>query len=353
MAINAKVIKNALKEALAEHNEAGIEALVFPPLKKQSSGASSAVLTQDVIDSLVRYKKHERAKDGTIQTYQKNLGRFARQFPVLPLETETVLSYLEQFNGKTGRYRRNQHDFLNMLYKHATRFFDIANNPLDNLGRPRITRTPIRTLTLKQVGEVDSVVLTTREKAVWELTVGHGWRQVEVRRITAGDVRAVDNGVIWCRGKEREEFTPVLPETLKLLLELSENLKDDETIIRSKIKQRGTTQPLGRSGISQLIQGFLGRSNVKYTGHDLRRTFCTLVREASGDELLAMRLARDKIPGVNDRYINVQPHQLRESLLRHSPVRLISKDPAGESLVETGESRTPRPEETVQNLLQV
>jgi len=87
-------------------------------------------------------------------------------------------------------------------------------------------------------------------------------------------------------------------------------------------------------------------------GHDLRRTFCTLAREASGDEFLAMRLARDKIPGVNDRYINAHPDKLRESLLRYSPLRLIKQVQTGENLVETGESRTPRPEGAAQNMLQ-
>jgi len=65
-----------------------------------------------------------------------------------------------------------------------------------------------------------------------------------------------------------------------------------------------------------------------------------------------MRLARDIIPGVNDRYINADPAKLRESLLKYSPIRLIRHEQAGESLVETGESRTPRPEEATQNMLQ-
>ncbi len=76
----------------------------------------------------------------------------------------------------------------------------------------------------------------------------------------------------------------------------------------------------------QLIQRFINRSGTEYQGHDLRRTFCTLVREASGDEFLAMRLARDKIPGVNDRYINTRPVKLRESLMRYSPLRLIRQN---------------------------
>ena len=81
-----------------------------------------------------------------------------------------------------------------------------------------------------------------------------------------------------------------------------------------------------------------------------------MVREASGDEFLAMRLIRDKIPGQNDRYLRVTPVKLGEALERYSPLRLIQTvSPAGETgecVVETGESRTPRPEEAVQDILQ-
>ena len=37
------------------------------------------------------------------------------------------------------------------------------------------------------------------------------WRQVEVRRVTAGDARKIKDGLIWVHGKEREEFTPYPP----------------------------------------------------------------------------------------------------------------------------------------------
>ncbi len=69
------------------------------------------------------------------------------------------------------------------------------------------------------------------------------------------------------------------------------------------------------------------------TGHDLRRTFSTMVEKASGSADLAMSLLRDKTRGLNDRYINYSMDRLREALEKHSPLRLIF-------LVETGESRT-------------
>ena len=72
------------------------------------------------------------------------------------------------------------------------------------------------------------------------------------------------------------------------------------------------------------------------TGHDLRRTFATMVRHASGDEFLAIRLIRDKVPGQSDRYINIPQNELRDALLKYSPLRLIHKK-------ETGSGPKPEP----------
>lgn len=71
-----------------------------------------------------------------------------------------------------------------------------------------------------------------------------------------------------------------------------------------KQKRHGRRAPLGEDGISQLIERVLARAGMQgFTGHDLRRTFATLVTMASCDEFLAMRLIRDSVPGQGDRYV--------------------------------------------------
>ncbi len=87
-----------------------------------------------------------------------------------------------------------------------------------------------------------------------------------------------------------------------------------------------------------------------------------MVREASHDEFLAMRLLRDRIPGQNERYLAVTSAMLREALEQYSPLRLIKNvspaeqkreclEETGECLVETGESRTLNPYQLVLRLL--
>jgi integrase len=109
-------------------------------------------------------------------------------------------------------------------------------------------------------------------------------------------------------------------------------LADDKPVIRSRRRRAGKTQPLGEDGIRDLIKELFGRCGIHYQGHDLRHTFCTLIMEAGGDDFLAMRLACDKIPGVNDRYINTSPVNLGESLKKNSPVKLIRHEQTGEAL---------------------
>jgi len=78
--------------------------------------------------------------------------------------------------------------------------------------------------------------------------------------------------------------------------------------------------------MSQLIARLFTRAGIKgFTGHDLRRTFATLVKTASRDEFLAMRLIRDRVPGLSQRYISYPMDQLVEALQKYSPIRQLSQ----------------------------
>jgi integrase len=277
---------------------------------------------------------------------------------------------------------------LNILYVHATRTFGLLNNPVAELERPIITRKPVKILSLEHIRALDQTPEDLQERTTLDLLEGHGWRQIEVRRMQARDVAAIDHQLILCHGKEREEIAPLLPETVDRLREMARDLAPDDFLFVARQTRHGRRAPLGEDGMSQLIARLLARAGIKgFTGHDLRRTFATLVTAASHDEFLAMRLIRDRVPGLSDRYIRYPMDQLVEALEKYSPIRQVADDLLNgnsavadnqkvstdvkssrlrrrrrpsklmwlrllKNLVETGESRTPRPEEAVQNLLQ-
>jgi integrase len=286
----------------------------------------SKICTMDVVNSLLKVKKNKRVKESTINTYKKRLMLFAQRFSFLPENHEAIMDYLSSFNGESGRHRLNHQDLLNMLYEHAVRHFGLLKNPVAELERPLITHKPVKTISLEQLQRLDQAPKTFLERTALDLLIYHGWRQIELRRVQAKDAVAIEQNLILCRGKEREELAPLLKETVERLKKLIENLGPDDFIFSSQRTRNGSRQPLGEKGMSKLVSRLFSRAGIKgFTGHDLRRTFTTLVMSASHDEFLAMRLIRDRVPGVGDRYIRYPMHQLVEALEKYSPIRQLEE----------------------------
>ena len=329
----------------------------------------STIPTEAVIASLLKVKKNKGVKESTLNTYEKHWGLFRQRFAFLPENPEAIMDYLSRFNGASGRHRRNHQDLLNMLYVHATRRFGLKYNPVAELERPLVTHKPVKTLSLEQLRALNPTPEDLMERTALDLLSGHGWRQIEVRRVQAKDVAAIDKLLILCHGKERDELAPVLPETVDRLREMARDLQPDDYLFVARQKRHGRRAPLGEDGMSQLIGRLFNRAGLKgFTGHDLRRTFATLVTAASRDEFLAMRLMRDTVPGQSNRYIRYPLDQLVEALQKYSPLRQAGEIPtsvhaeAGENnltpiakdspVSETGESLNTTPDEREKGLVE-
>ena len=123
--------------------------------------------------------------------------------------------------------------------------------------------------------------------------------------------------MILCHGKQREGPIVILPETADLLRGLAQVLDDDAQVIQEK---RGRDERFGSTGMSNLVNGAFARAGLTgFTGHNLRDTFATLVTEQS-DSVTAMKLMRDRVPGVAPLYIKWDLPALLERL---SPLRQL------------------------------
>ena len=209
---------------------------------------------------------------------------------------------------------------LARLYRHAQDVFGFPVNPLKGVASPIVRSSPVHVMSLEEAAALYATVQHDIERAILDLALGHGWRQVEIRRVTAGDVRSIRAGMIFCRGKEREELTPLLPETARLLTQLAADRDDTLPVIRARREYGGGQDGLSGYAVRKILGDLAKRAGLRFKGHDLRRTFATLVTEASGDEALAMRLIRDVVPGVSNRYIK---RNLIAALEKYSPLRLI------------------------------
>ena len=314
----------------------GHATLILETSPAEEAQGEDNLLTSQVIESSFKELAHANAKPSTVKTYTNCWGRFAEVFEELPSDRDTIMAYLARFDGASGRYRLNNQDNIHLLYKHALERGWTSRDPMNGMKRPNVKLQQPRSLDLVQVKKLMALEHTPRELAVLHLLVGHGWRQHELLEIKARDVRSMERGWIWCYGKEREEFAPILPETAALLLSLIDDLEDDEQVIGSV---RGRHERFGSGGLRVMVKRLLAQAGLTgFTGHNMRDTFATLVERNAGDLTVSMALIRDKVPGVASRYVT---RDLPSLLENHSPLRQIG----GEHSPVLAERRVPGPED--------
>ena len=315
---------------------AGHATLILETSPAEEAQGEDHLLTSQVMESKFKELAHANAKPSTVKTYTNCWGRFAEVFEELPTDRDTIMAYLARFDGASGRYRLNNQDNIHLLYKHALERGWTSRDPMNGMKRPNVKLQQPRSLDLVQVKKLMALEHTPRELAVLHLLVGHGWRQHELLEIKARDVRSMERGWIWCYGKEREEFAPILPETAALLLSLIDDLEDDEQVIGSV---RGRHERFGSGGLRVMVKRLLAQAGLTgFTGHNMRDTFATLVERKAGDLTVSMALIRDKVPGVASRYVT---RDLPSLLENHSPLRQIG----GEHSPGLAERRVPGPED--------
>ncbi len=310
-----------MDEEKAEYLAPALELLRENGWKVVPVEKENRISTAEVVKSLFEQKK---MKGTDLSTYKKRFPKIIDRFPYIPSSRDEVFEFLGEFDGETGRYRQTYFDYLNMIFRHAVAFFGLVRNPLEGVERPVIDHKPVRTLSLDEVETIYKAPETITEKAALEILLGYGWRQIEARRITAGDVKKANNATIQVWGKERNELTPILPETLELLMELTVGLTDNESILRSTRIRNGGTVGLGEDGMSQLLDRLFSRSGIEYQGHDLRRTFAQIAVDGDCDEFVVERLLRHKIPGTGNRYFRYPMSKLVRALSIYSPIRIAT-----------------------------
>jgi integrase len=103
------------------------------------------------------------------------------------------------------------------------------------------------------------------------------------------------------------EFSLAFAQTAALPRQLSEGRKPAGHVFVAQLTNSGAKQPLGEDGMSAILRRLFERVGIEgITGYDLRRTFAT--------EFLVMRLIRDVVTGVSNRYINCTMARLVEGL---------------------------------------
>jgi len=314
-----------------------VQPIVIPPLQEEQIRIGnevrdeSCIPTSEAIDLFFELKADSGLKDSTEKTNRKRLRPFAAMFTFLPLDDDTIRKqFLKRYSNLSPRYWRNIYDVLVDFYKTIGPRYCLPCNPMDKIRRPRLngTERPSHPLKSEWLPQLFKAVNTKNELLVLQIELGAGWRPSEFRAIEAIDVREAlyrEDPLILVHGKQRPELTPVLPETLERLSQLTlPHLGDHERVIKNKHRQ-----PMGEKAHTDLIYGLYKRAGIPtglhsgFIPYDLRDTFGSLALRWSRDYWLTERLMRHDMPGEGKKYFQYPLDQLCEALQQFSPVRRI------------------------------
>jgi len=291
----------------------------------ESDVPPAALQTQEAAEHFLQSRAGTIAEESLV-SYRHTLMIFAKHCPQLPTKPEELESYFARFLER--RSAASAYSPIKQLYEFASQRYGLPN-AMKSVKRARFKEKEPYSFTLDEAKTVLNTCRNDRELGLIHLYLGHGLRLEEGCRTNIGDIL---DGQMVVRGKERQEFIPLLPETNEILLRLASGRSSKQPIFTSHQGRRLCHKEtynvvkaiLRRAGVTE------GKDGQRIATHTLRKTFATLATHAGCNDRVVKRLLRHKTADVTSLYISMPMDVLRNYLERYSPIRLLNGQPKDE-----------------------
>ncbi len=293
----------------------------------ESDVPAPVVQTRDVVEHFLQSRRGTVAEE-SLTSYRHTLSAFAKHCQILPTKPEELETYFARF--KERRSAAAAYSPIKQLYDFASeRERYGVPNAMKSVKRARYKEKEPYSFTLDEARAVVDACRNDRELGQIHLYLGHGLRLEEGCRTNIGDIL---DGQMVVRGKERQEFISLLPETKEILLRLANGRSSKEPIFTSHQGHRLCHKEtynvvkaiLKRAGVTE------GKEGQRIATHALRKTFGTLATHAGCNDRVVKKLLRHKTADVTSLYISMPMDVLRANLERYSPIRLLNGQPKEE-----------------------
>lgn len=279
---------------------------------KDSSPSPQSVSTEEVVGKFLASKRAKNLAKASIDTYTQDYKPFIRKFPSPPTTPEEIEGYLEGFPPAS---RLQQYNRLKALYRFASKRCSLPNPMLD-IEKPTVKEKPQRVLFPEDAKKVEANLKNDKERAIFALGYGMGWRSKEIRFANCGDIGpdsvVVPSTVV--KGKERDEPVTLPPEVREALLPLLNGRSPDSPLICG---QRGR---LTKNGVWAIVRKMLLRVGIQGSPHCLRHGYGTALAMQGCDAHTIMRLMRHKDISQAIIYIHLTDAHLAEKQRQFCPL---------------------------------
>ena len=264
------------------------------------------------------YIEQKDLKQSTAHDYRKKARQgFVDWFgkPVHTITEEMILKRHKELSSTSATTRDNKFRVLRLVMQYAVATRVIKDSPVDVLKRIKLWSKPIRK---KRIIPADRLAewynatleLENRNTKVFLLLLIHtGLRTGEALALQWADIDFHADTMLIRDPKNKNDFTAFIPRQLKpILREQQAETGHLHYLFASHSKTGYMSAP--KKPISTLIE----RTGIKFSPHDLRRTFSTIAEAVAIPETLIRRLLNhttDK--NVTTGYIRTEADTLRQA----------------------------------------
>ncbi len=300
------------------------------------SSTQGSAMTKDIDSFLNAISVEKGFSENTVAAYHNDLYQFVhfitQQAPRLGkqaswemVDRSLLLSYiinLKQRNYSSTTVARKTaavKSLLHFLFKEKI----IKNDPTENLGAPKVSKSLPKPLTIYEVRQLleQPSKLTSRESkrdtAMLEMLYASGMRVSELVSLNLNDVN-MDAGFVRCLGKgDKERIIPIHQEAIKALKNYIENVRPNMIYNRSEealfVNRRGDR--LTRQGLWQIIKNYARAAKLRtdITPHTLRHSFATHLLSGGADLRSVQELLGHSNISTTQIYTHLTSEHVRKS----------------------------------------
>ena len=275
-----------------------------------------------------------RAKN-TIKGYKKVITLYIRRGGVQKIDQvnrqnvcEFFLFGRRELNWKATTYIHSYHNLM-VFFRWCVSNGYMKENPIEDMELPRLEKTLPKALTSQQALRILEVVynlpyefahkyLRCRNHAIFSMFIFAGLRKSELLRLKFADID-IDNLTIFVRqGKgAKDRMIPMsytLAQSLKRYLVERKRLHKTcpEVFVSLRLNQGFTD-----SGLKRLVRKIVKVSGIKFTIHQLRHTFGTLMLEGGCDVFSLSKMMGHSNIKTTTIYLSASAKHLRFQVSKH------------------------------------
>jgi integrase len=200
-------------------------------------------------------------------------------------------------------YKSTIYRYLSTFFSWAYRKEHITKNVADGVDKVKQIQAQKKRLTDEEIEDIRDVLVTTKEKALFELMLCTGMRVGEIAHLNISDLDLIHKTVtIWGEKSNKYRTCMLTPKAVKALKNYIGNRPGTDPVFLADRAPHNRMREYGIEKLAKEMAACGGVTRLTATVHIYRKTFASVLYRKTGDVMLVSRLLGHSNPEITVKY---------------------------------------------------